>query len=233
SRQRGTSMRNRILWLALALMMTLVLVERGQAQPPGRRGGPPRGEGRGGPGDGLRGFGGPGGPLALERALADLKLTDPKKEKAEAAVQAHQENVRKLMELARADLLWKMQEVLSAPELKQFQEALDRRPGPAPGGRGGAARGGLSVESIIERILSFDKNKDGKVTKDELPERMQDLIAKGDTNKDGALDREEIKKLAADQPRDDDAVARGRGPGGRGGPKGKGGPQGRGGPPGG
>jgi len=44
--------------------------------------------------------------------------------------------------------------------------------------------------------MAFDKNKDGKITRDELPERMQFLIDLGDTNKDGALDREEIKKLA-------------------------------------
>jgi hypothetical protein len=55
----------------------------------------------------------------------------------------------------------------------------------------------ISVDDIVERIMSFDKNKDGKVTKDELPERMHDLIARGDTNKDGALDRDEIKKLAS------------------------------------
>jgi hypothetical protein len=53
----------------------------------------------------------------------------------------------------------------------------------------------ISVEDIIERIMAFDKNKDGKVTRDELPERMHHLIASGDTNKDGALDRDEIRKL--------------------------------------
>jgi hypothetical protein len=51
------------------------------------------------------------------------------------------------------------------------------------------------VDDIVERIMSFDKNKKGKVTKEDLPERMQHLIALGDTNKDGALDRDEIKKL--------------------------------------
>jgi hypothetical protein len=56
--------------------------------------------------------------------------------------------------------------------------------------------GHLSVDDIVERIMAFDKNKDGKVSKDELPERMHDLIARGDTNKDGALDKDEIKKLA-------------------------------------
>jgi hypothetical protein len=63
------------------------------------------------------------------------------------------------------------------------------------GGRGGFGQG-LTAEEIVERLMAFDKNKDGKVTKDELPERMQDLIAKGDTNKDGALDKAEIEKLA-------------------------------------
>jgi hypothetical protein len=51
------------------------------------------------------------------------------------------------------------------------------------------------VDDIVERIMAFDKNKDGKVTKDELPERMHHLIAEGDLNKDGALDKEEVKKL--------------------------------------
>jgi hypothetical protein len=70
--------------------------------------------------------------------------------------------------------------------------------GAGRGGNGGFRGGrGLTVDQIVERLMSFDKNKDGKLTKDELPERMQDLIAKGDTNKDGALDKDEIKALAA------------------------------------
>ena len=56
--------------------------------------------------------------------------------------------------------------------------------------------GGLGVDDVVARLMAFDKNKDGKITKDELPERMQFLIDLGDTNKDGALDRDEIKKLA-------------------------------------
>jgi hypothetical protein len=55
----------------------------------------------------------------------------------------------------------------------------------------------LNVDDVVERLMAFDKNKDGKITRDELPERMQFLIELGDTNKDGALDRDEIKKLAA------------------------------------
>ena len=56
--------------------------------------------------------------------------------------------------------------------------------------------GGLGVDDVVARLMAFDKNKDGKITRDELPERMQFLIDLGDTNKDGALDRDEIKKLA-------------------------------------
>jgi EF hand len=83
--------------------------------------------GRGGPGDGFR-----GGRGGVEGALADLKLSDKKKETAEAAVKAYQENVRKLTDLARADLLLKMKDVLSDEEYKKFKEALDRPPGPPP-----------------------------------------------------------------------------------------------------
>jgi hypothetical protein len=62
--------------------------------------------------------------------------------------------------------------------------------------KGTAQAAPISVDDIIERIMAFDRNKDGKVTRDELPERMHHLIELGDTNKDGALDRDEIRKLA-------------------------------------
>jgi hypothetical protein len=63
--------------------------------------------------------------------------------------------------------------------------------------RGLARPAPLSVDDVVEHIMAFDRNKDGKITRDELPERMHFLIELGDTNKDGALDREEVKKLAA------------------------------------
>jgi hypothetical protein len=73
------------------------------------------------------------------------------------------------------------------------------------GGLGGLAglRGARGVNSVdvVERFLAFDKNQDGKVTIDELPERLQDQIAKGDANKDGSLDKEEITKLATTRTR--------------------------------
>ena len=75
--------------------------------------------------------------------------------------------------------------------------AVAQPPDPKQGPPLGLVRAApISVDDLVERIMAFDKNKDGKVTRDELPERMHHLIALGDTNKDGALDRDEIKKLA-------------------------------------
>ena len=49
---------------------------------------------------------------------------------------------------------------------------------------------------VVARLMSFDRNKDGKVTVDELSERMQGLVARGDRGGDGALDAEEVRALA-------------------------------------
>jgi hypothetical protein len=49
---------------------------------------------------------------------------------------------------------------------------------------------------VVARLMSFDRNKDGKLTVDELSERMQGLIARGDRGGDGALDAKEIRTLA-------------------------------------
>jgi EF hand len=75
-------------------------------------------------------------------------------------------------------------------------EGSDAQPPGKKGGFGKKGGGPVTAAQIVERIMSYDKNNDGKVTVDELPERMQHLVAMGDINKDGALDREEVRKLA-------------------------------------
>ena len=65
------------------------------------------------------------------------------------------------------------------------------------GGQGRGGPGGSGGGNFIERVMSFDANGDGKVSKEEMPERMQDrLLQRADTNGDGAIDKEEAKKVA-------------------------------------
>jgi hypothetical protein len=46
-----------------------------------------------------------------------------------------------------------------------------------------------------ERLMYFDGNADHRISRDELPERMQGLVARGDRNADAALDSSEIRAL--------------------------------------
>jgi hypothetical protein len=62
-------------------------------------------------------------------------------------------------------------------------------PSPPVGSR---ARSPLAV---TERLMSFDANADHRISRDELPERMQGLVARGDRNADAALDSDEIHAL--------------------------------------
>ena len=78
-----------------------------------------------------------------------------------------------------------------------------------PGGSGGG--------SFIERVMSFDANGDGKVSKEEMPEGMQErLLQRADTNGDGAIDKEEAEKFAERMGQGRGRKSTGFGPGGPG-----------------
>lgn len=64
--------------------------------------------------------------------------------------------------------------------------------GPGHGGPGGpGGPGGV----LVEQLMGFDTDKDGKITKEELSEGMRSVFEKGDTDQDGAISREEAEKL--------------------------------------
>ncbi len=66
--------------------------------------------------------------------------------------------------------------------------------GRAPGGRRppGGAPGGFSVA----RLMSYDKNKDGKVSRDEMPRQMTRMLDRADSNNDDAIDEKEAEAMA-------------------------------------
>jgi hypothetical protein len=71
-----------------------------------------------------------------------------------------------------------------------------------------------SNSSIVTRMMKFDKNQDGKLTKDEVTDpRLHRLFDRADTNRDGVVTRQELAALAAKPEAEAPQV---RGPGGRG-----------------
>jgi hypothetical protein len=84
---------------------------------------------------------------------------------------------------------------------------------------------------LVARMMAFGKNKDGKLTRDEITDRrLLRLFDQADTNKDGVVTKEELEALAKKLADDDRGgpVGPGGGPGGRRG-RGQGGPGGQGG----
>lgn len=52
---------------------------------------------------------------------------------------------------------------------------------------------------LVKTLMAFDKDGDGKLSKSEVPERMQGMFDRADTNRDGMLTPEEIRKYAEAQ----------------------------------
>jgi hypothetical protein len=113
-----------------------------------------------------------------------------------------------------------------------FAQPPREGPGPLDGQSSGSVK-----DRIMARMMKFDTNKDGKLSKDEITdERLLRLFDRADANKDGVVTKEELAALATKMAAEEsaDGGRRGRfgppgGPGGPGGPRG--GPGGFGGPP--
>ena len=93
---------------------------------------------------------------------------------------------------------------LDQEEMRPDFGAMRGRGGFRPGGEGGgrpqrpAGDTQERMRGFVTRILNDnDKDKDGKLTKSELPERMQGMLERGDKNKDGAIDKAELEELFA------------------------------------
>ncbi len=73
------------------------------------------------------------------------------------------------------------------PDPSQMREGM-----PRPGENGPPS--GEMLAMMFERS---DANKDGKLTGDEIPERMRERLNMIDTNGDGSIDKEEMKRMAS------------------------------------
>jgi len=67
-------------------------------------------------------------------------------------------------------------------------------PKPKPG-RPGEGRGRGGMPGIDELLKRFDANKDGKLTKDELPEQAAERIMRADVDGDGAVTKKELEEV--------------------------------------
>jgi hypothetical protein len=104
--------------------------------------------------------------------------------------------------------------------------------GPKAPPAGGSKPDPAAIDAIVARLMAFDKNKDGKLTRDEVTdERLLRLFDRADANKDGVVTKDELVALATKLVVDESAGGgRRRGFGPPGGPGGFG-PGGFGGPP--
>ncbi len=55
-------------------------------------------------------------------------------------------------------------------------------------------------EALVKRLMLLDRNGDGVLTADEIPDRLQPMLARADTNHDGKLTPDEIRAYAHSQP---------------------------------
>ncbi len=95
-------------------------------------------------------------------------------------------------------------------------DATARQPDRKPGDGPAKEKKDYSRSSIVTRMMAFDKNNDGKLTRDEITdERLLRLFDQADTNKDGVVTKEELIALA-EKLEAESAGGRG-GPGGSGG----------------
>lgn len=192
---------------ASALAATLVMAQPPEGGQPDRgprdAGGRPEGDrGPGGRPDG-RGPGGPGGPrgpfgpppffTALD-ADGDGKITTAELENAATALKTLDKN---------------NDGVLTPEELGPPRPSFGER-GPREGGRPGFGGGSGNPGDFLKML---DKDGDGKVSKAEAPERMQEGFDRMDTNKDGFIDEAEVRQMM-------DRFREMR-PGGPGGPRGE------------
>lgn len=123
---------------------------------------------------------------------------------------------RTAMMLSRADA--NGDKAIDRAELTTAMEQMRQRFGGGPGGAGpgGPAGGfGRGGDNMTERMMSFDKNGDGQLSPDEVPEQARGALRGADANGDGKIDASELEQASRRMGGRARGVGAGAGPGGR------------------
>lgn len=182
----------KLLVLSLSLSVLAIFTVSNAQPPKGERpdGPPPRGERP----DGKR-RGGPGGPGGMHppeghRPPPFMEALDKNRDHFvdEEELNAAKASLMKLD--TNGDGKLSPQELMGEPP----RRGGDRGPG-GPGGERNQ-RPGNKRSPIKDRLLKMDKNEDGKLSKSEVPEKLQERFFKNaDTNSDDVIDEEEMNAL--------------------------------------
>lgn len=212
----------------VSLFLSITMSATAMAQPPeGRpgRGGRPGQEGRPGqpgrPGEG--GSGPRGGMMRMPNPLMEAIDADKDGELSPEEI----ENAVVALKSLDKNEDGKLDSAETRPNFEGmaggFGGGFGGPGGGFPGGPGGPGGGqGGNPEEMAHRLLAMDENKDGQLSKEEIPERLQSMLTRGDKNEDGSLDKEEIMAVSRERSGGPGGGAGGFG-GGPGGPGGFGG----------
>lgn len=110
---------------------------------------------------------------------------------------------------------------ISKEELSSSMEQMRNR------FRGGGGNfgpgGGFNPQQMVQQMAQYDRNRDGKLTADEVPEQMRGMLQGGDANGDGGIDTAELQQIAERMSQRTGRGGPDAGPGDRGDRRGRGG----------
>ena len=68
--------------------------------------------------------------------------------------------------------------------------------GTGPGGGFGPGGGAFNPQQMVQQFAQLDRNRDGKLTADEVPEQMRRMLQGGDQDGDQAINMQELQQIA-------------------------------------
>lgn len=116
------------------------------------------------------------------------------------------EEMQQQMQALRTELIMSMSNLLDEAQRKTFRQVVDAvkirgwQNTSRSSRRKGAKRDSSSEPKpnlLPRKLARYDTNGDGKLTREELPEHLHNLLDQLDTNKDDILDTEEMKEFKA------------------------------------